>query len=321
MLDSRIIAYNIKLKPKFGRNYLSASFIHYLLGLVNGRPYNRTSLGSRLINVGEYSLAMELLNFPEQISEDAYTKINFFVGKESTETFPLRDPEGHFESLSLPEGKNLCFKTHGTFLIKKVMRNERDEWFCILLLERRHICVGLSSLTKYLQGIDGQHTIIPESITTNASYSRRIRELNELKYAIVKKQSLNFTGSEGIGTLRRRHDEGNYPISKIVFKLSGDDSPLRKFIRFMKNWRHIQNRDLTSSEIEEAIQDTELVLVGSKNGEKMFLNLFQDLVLYNIKVEQAETREINTRDFFDKLNTILTNEEIGRLFDLAMRER
>jgi hypothetical protein len=94
---------------------------YLILSNVNKLFYVRDVDKSRLKKLNGFNLSMEFPNgFPEKApKEGEITKIDFFMGRESRETFPVRDNKGNFDSLDLPDDKNLCFKTHGSFIFKE----------------------------------------------------------------------------------------------------------------------------------------------------------------------------------------------------------
>jgi hypothetical protein len=322
MIDTRILVYNLKIRQKRKRTFLCPSNIFSILKKISGLPYVRNErVPSRVRKVGSFYLAMDLINVPEELEAEGYTKVDFFIGRETREVWPVRDETGRFDSLGLPEGKNLCLKTHGSFIFHK---DENDVLYCALVLERRQVsCIGLYALIEYLKKIDKDHSYTYQTVASKQDYLRKIAELDDLRYAVIKRQYLKFEKKDGFGTLTRKQRENGYPVTTLTVRLIHGDTSLEKLANFIKAYLPIRKNTLTNKDIEKFVDGTELVLVGKKEGSKILerFDLFKGLILYKLKVEQDDNREIDTNDFFTKLYGELTDNELGDIFTLIRQKK
>lgn len=322
MIDTRILVYNLKIRQKHKKTFLCPSNIFSILKKIGGLPYVRNDkVPSRVRKIGAFQLAMDLMDMPDELIAEGYTKVDFFIGRETREVWPIRDEKGNFDSLDLPEGKNLCLKTHGTFIFHK---DKNDVYSCALLLERRQIsCIGLYAMIEYLKKIDKDYSYSYQTVVSKLDYLRKIRELDELRYAVLRRQYLDFERNDGFGTLTRKQRENGYPVTNMTLRLIHGNTPLEKLTNFVKSYLPIRADALTNEDIQKFVDRTELVLVGKKEGSKTFekLDLFKGLILYKLHVEQDDKREIDTNDFFAKLYGALTQNEIDNIFSLINQKK
>ncbi len=313
-INTKTLAYNLRVKQKRHKKYLNAHRIFYLLRDISNLDYDRTSGRSRYKKVGDCFLSLDMGkgDFPKNLDEKIGLKINFILGKERDETFPTRNPEGEYKQSNLPKGENLCFKTHGSFIFKKLT----NQWCCILVIERRHHTTGLSRLIKYLQKFNADFTIESDVICRPIDVFKKIKSISEIKSVVMRNQDISFSKNAGMGTILAEDSENKkYEETRIQFKIAHGNSPMEQiknlFIDYVKNKKDFEKGNLTKFAV-----DTELALVNQNN---QVINLYEDLALYYFDVDALKTREINSSDFFVKLGNILTKVELDKLLNLSRK--
>lgn len=304
-INSKISAFNFTIKRKRFRKFLQADVIFTILKDINSLPYDRSCTRSRNEKIADGELVLDILDIPQNINPNG-TTIDFFVGRETRENYPTRDKQGNFHTRTLPEEENLCFKTHGCFLFKKIDNN----WVCCLLFEKRFHTIGLSRLIKYLEKLKPDFSFDASAISTIPNIIKKIQKISNLKSVIIKDQNVEFSQDDGMGTiLVKDREDREFSGLNIEIAILQGNTTLEKiknlFVAFYK-----RNKEFNETTFREFALEKELVLIAkNNNGFPYKVDLFEDLILYKIKVLSLESRELDSNDFFAKTRTLLTDKK------------
>ncbi len=317
-LKCKVQAYNINVRVKRHRDLEGADVLYHVLKEINGFTYTSTDSRQNIRRkIGEFDYAMEFINFPDK--EDNLTRIDFKFGRETRESFSLKDKNGQASVLKLPDDSNICFDTHGSFILRRL----KNHWCCVLLLEKRHhTTTGLAKVIEYIEKVKEKYSLEADAIAQEADVIRKIKSTKDVNAAIIKNQKLDLEKEDGSGTiLVKNRERKKYEATSVRIRLSEGNSTWERFVNFAKDYLSIK-REPTNQEIRALIDDTELVLLKktmADSGESNKIDLFKDLVLFKMDVQQRHSRELDSDDFFNKLFTLVDTKTLDSIFDLSRK--
>ena len=317
-LKGKVLAYQVTVRKKHGRHPEDARQIHGALAHIRSLAYKRRSSEiddptSRLQHIGDHDLALEIAYF-SPLSQHGLCRLDFYLGRESSEVFPTRNPQGRFRSTRLAQGLNLCFKTHGRFFFAK----RRGMWCCVLLIERRHNTTGLGAFIQYLEKLFPHLRFEPNLLAAPTAVLQRLRELDDLQLVILKDVPVSFSHEAGWGSIQRQaRDQRKYRAVSVRLKVDSGSAPTTKLRQVFHAIRGPTR--FTEQAVAKFAADTDLVLFAKKSGEARFqhIDILQDVAKYALEVRQMETRDISTRDFFHQLTKQVPEPEAERLLRLS----
>lgn len=318
-LKCKVQAYNMRVRVHRNRTFENADAFFYTLRDISNFTYTSMNPQQNIRRkIGEFDYAMEFINFPADKNENL-TRIDFKFGRETRESFSLKHKNGQASVLQLPDDSNICFDTHGSFILRKI----RNEWCCVLLLEKRHhTTTGLSKIIEYIEKVRQQYSIEADAIAHQADVIRKIKKTTNVNAAIIRNQKLDLETNDGSGTIFvKNRERKKYEATKVHIRLFEGNTTWERFVNFAKDYLNI-DREPTNQEVIQLIDATQLVLlrktsVGSDEPKQ--IDLFKDLVLFRMEVQQRESRELDSQNFFDKLFNVVQGGTMDSIFELSRK--
>ena len=313
--DCHLTGYSLRLRIKGKKNdkWKSNKGIYDLVRVIAEMDYGGEDSKARV--VGEFDVAL----FAENISDfnaNGKTIFNFRVGRITDQRHPSIDGEGHFSSSPLPDGKRLCYLTHGCFIF-----GEHTNYLsCILILERRFYTLHLVEFLKYLLEFDKDIKFDVQNIANPEELLSRLREIPKATMMIVKNINAVISRPNArMGTrVADRQRQVARSVKQITIDLLSGHSTIAKVKSTFKDILHLET-DPTNQELIDLLEDTDTVIFGKRNtdGNYVWIKLLGDTVLYQIKVSLNDAKELNSQEFFVKLGQKLTDQETTKLIRLS----
>ncbi len=311
-----VLAYEIKLKEKY-KKYLQTEDIYALLQRINGLPYDReTHKGKCKLTNDGFDLCMNILPDLNLLDKNEVKIIDFIMDKEVDETYHSKDKKGSYGLAKLEAGKVYCHKTHGKFIFKY----KDNSWKLIVLLERRHHNVWLSHIFKYLIKFKSNWKFEYSQLAKKSDLMEKLNSINNSKFILLQDMDIQLA-NEPSESLSDKTYKNKYKKAfatkdlKLIIKEGGLKNMLKELLREIF---HIEKPTLDEKTLKDLSSHVSLKVYGSINNKFKLIDFFSDLVFYNFDLDKdKEGNEIKTTDFFEKLNSIITIEEIDKLFRLV----
>jgi hypothetical protein len=321
-VNSRALAYELSVTKKHNPDTkLSIELIYDVMKKLNALKYERRNERSAWRKIKGTDLSIAVPTLPA-LNVKGTTKVQFIFDKETRETFPAKDAKGNKHPHNLPKDENIYYITHGNL----VLRKKDGNWQCLLILEKRKNTLNVDMWCKYIQQFDSQLKIDYEQVIPNADLMKILGNLSGVKWAVLKNQTVRVVeDGDGWETAINKEKENaekkKLPPSLHTSEIKVDLSPEEGIWNHMKLiGRAVLKKDIqeTSKDVKELVTRGELKFYGKLKSEKTprLHNLFEDVTICKLEIKLTEpAREIDSEDFFSKLDTHLTQKRIDELFD------